>query len=408
MGQPVTARVLEFNEENVTRGTGDQGGQFVSQGGTGTTSRARGTLTYSGTPQTNRTTGPKKAKKLKARTSTLRRDADNDPAAVAQLQALIRELKLVDIAVDGTYGTATEAAVRAIQEKLGLNPTGTANLSLVKRLKEAHQLSPCVDRGASQVTAAAGEDEQTGAIVALVPADDDAEALAVEDGEPVDELHCTLLYLGEAADLDDDTRNAITGAVGDLAARYAPVTADGFAVSLFNPEGDEPCIVLGLSGAELTALHDAVAAVSEASPEQHQPWIPHVTLIYDADASMVADVVDRTGPVTFDRLRVAFAGEVHDYPLRGAPVAAAAGHDVTPGHDELHHYWTRGEGLAKWADSPTPWTTLVALLTKHVGPLKAKTFASRWFIEVFGFAAGSDKNRVMHGKPPRGHLVGPG
>lgn len=86
----------------------------------------------------------------------------------------------------------------------------------------------------------------------------------------------------------------------------------------------------------------------------------------------------------------------------------AAGHDTTAGHDELHHYWTKGEGLARWAESPTPWTTLVAHLTKHVGPEKAKVFASRWFIEVFGYAAGSDKNRVAHGKPPRGHRVGPG
>lgn len=87
----------------------------------------------------------------------------------------------------------------------------------------------------------------------------------------------------------------------------------------------------------------------------------------------------------------------------------ALGADVTPGNDQLHHYWTRDpEGRAKWVDSPKPWTTLVALLTRHVGLERAKTFASRWFHEVFGFYAGSDMNRVTHGKPPRGKLVGPG
>jgi len=90
-------------------------------------------------------------------------------------------------------------------------------------------------------------------------------------------------------------------------------------------------------------------------------------------------------------------------------VERAAGHDTTPGHDQLHHYWTVDpEGRAKWVDSPKPWTTLVAHLTRHVGPRKAKIFASRWFIEVFGYAAGSDKNRVAHGHPPRGNKVGPG
>jgi len=89
-------------------------------------------------------------------------------------------------------------------------------------------------------------------------------------------------------------------------------------------------------------------------------------------------------------------------------VAAAAGHDVTPGHDQLHHFWTVGKGRRLWVDSPKPWTTLVALLTKYVGPLKARTFASRWYIEVKGYAAGSDKARVAHGKPPRGKVIGPG
>ena len=89
-------------------------------------------------------------------------------------------------------------------------------------------------------------------------------------------------------------------------------------------------------------------------------------------------------------------------------VFRALGHDITPGHDELHHYWVAGPGLAKWAFSPKPWTTLVALLTRHVGLHRAKIYASRWFIEHFGFAAGSDKNRVMHGQPPRGHRIGPG
>jgi len=90
-------------------------------------------------------------------------------------------------------------------------------------------------------------------------------------------------------------------------------------------------------------------------------------------------------------------------------VERAAGKDVKPGNDRLHHFWTVDpEGRAKWVDSPKPWTTLVAHLTRHVGLRKAKIFASRWFIEVFGYAAGSDKNRVAHGHPPRGNRVGPG
>ncbi|HTI19967.1 MAG TPA: hypothetical protein VL652_03190, partial [Kutzneria sp.] len=73
-----------------------------------------------------------------------------------------------------------------------------------------------------------------------------------------------------------------------------------------------------------------------------------------------------------------------------------------------HHYWTKGPGLAKWVESPTPWTTLYHHLLKYMAPGKAKRVTSAWFTEVMGFSSGSDLNRVTHGKPPRGKVVGPG
>jgi hypothetical protein len=94
--------------------------------------------------------------------------------------------------------------------------------------------------------------------------------------------------------------------------------------------------------------------------------------------------------------------------IRVALIQRAFGHDTTPGHDELHHYWTAGPGLAKWADSPKPWTTLREHLLKYMPPEEATKAASAWFIDVFHFAAGSDMNRVTHGQPPRGKRVGPG
>jgi len=77
--------------------------------------------------------------------------------------------------------------------------------------------------------------------------------------------------------------------------------------------------------------------------------------------------------------------------------------------EQLHHYWTRTpEGLAKWAKSDHPWTTLYHHLLKYMDEERAKLAASAWFEDVFHFTAGSDLNRVAHGKPPRGHVVGPG
>jgi phage portal protein BeeE len=78
------------------------------------------------------------------------------------------------------------------------------------------------------------------------------------------------------------------------------------------------------------------------------------------------------------------------------------------GAEELHKYWVAGPGLAKWRASPQPWTTLYHHLLKYLPAEEAKRTAAEWFHQVFGFWPGADLNRVTHGKPPRGHKVGPG
>ena len=155
----------------------------------------------------------------------------------------------------------------------------------------------------------------TGAMVALIPAEDDAADLAVDGGEPVDQLHCTLLYLGEAADLNDQTRADIVDQCRAVAAGWDGLEADGFAIAMFNPHGDDPCVTLVLSGQDLAGLYDQVVEAVDAPVEQHQPHIPHVTLAYTDDAGLVPELTDRCGVVRFDRLRVAYGGEHIDIPL---------------------------------------------------------------------------------------------
>lgn len=187
---------------------------------------------------------------------------------------------------------------------------------------------------ADVLTAAA--DVAEGAMIALVPAN--PETLAIPGGEPADQLHCTLLYLGAAADLDEATQAAIVDLCADIAETYPPVQADGFGIGVFNPTGAEPCVVLLCSGEALEECHEAVCEVIDPAEDQHVPWIPHVTLIYadPGDGSVVADVVDACGPVTFDRLRVAFAGVVTDFPFTGS--ATSAPDDLQPDTPEVEAY----------------------------------------------------------------------
>lgn len=244
------------------------------------------------------------------------------------------------------------------------------------------------------------DDEPTGAMIALVPTAADAQRLAVDGGEPVDQLHLTLAYLGDAANMDPQRRQEITAAVMGGFAGLPPVTADAFAVSVFNPDGDpgDTCIVLGLSGGCLDDLRemvlDALAGTSLMLPEQHSPFIPHITLTYSKDYAQVAQLVDRIGPVTFDRLRIAFAGQNTDIPLVASswddaygggdvesagdpyvPIAAAGASsvnthttDVGPAR-RLKAYWTDpgrpGAIKIRWGEK-NDWYRCVAELGKYV------------------------------------------
>lgn len=175
--------------------------------------------------------------------------------------------------------------------------------------------------------------EHTGAMVALVPADEDAERLVLGDGEPLDELHLTLFYLGDAADIPVKTQGQIREALATMVERRAlpAVVGNVFGAALWNPNGDEPAAVLTVGdpqdapGGLVTVramVENAIASAGFEPPEQHSPWAPHVCVRYGAPLSSPA-LVNRVGPVVFDRLRVAFGGTVLDIPL--AEVSRAYG-----------------------------------------------------------------------------------
>lgn len=305
-------------------------------------------------PATKPASKPAHAKKKHVRQPIMRQGgAHNDRARVRDLQALLSELGLGKVAIDGKYGPQTEAAVMAAQRKLGLKPTGRAGSGLVRRLHDAHALSPCVPKSGSKVHA--------------------AEATEDVDAELIDTLP------GDAFDVS--------------------VWSDG---TLWLTEDGESGLI-ELDRADATQVVEALRELEDDDEVRVADWL--TVRGVDGGAALEAD--DDEDVLTVD-VSPADLDLLVEQLTAGMPVMAALGHDVTPGHDELHHYWTRGEGLAKWSGSPTPWTTLYHHLLKYMNPEMAKRAASKWYIEVFHFSSGSDVARVAHGKPPRGHLVGPG
>lgn len=180
----------------------------------------------------------------------------------------------------------------------------------------------------------ADDDHLNGCMIALMPTADDAARLAVPGGEAAADLHLTLFFLGDdAADWDEDQRADLLYCLKlclgmcDL----EPVEANIFGVAHWNGGGKKPSWVWNVGesmdddsfGMDLTlesAHHMVCAALEDMHrqpelPEQHCPWVPHVCAEYSDNLTLVRTLEERLGPITFDRIRVSFGSEDHDFPL---------------------------------------------------------------------------------------------
>jgi hypothetical protein len=190
--------------------------------------------------------------------------------------------------------------------------------------------------------------EHTGAMVALVPSEADLDRLALPEGEPREELHLTLAYLGDAVDITPEVTDALFTVLKDYVDHEldGPIVANAFGVAYWNPSGPEPAWVLNVGdemgnvGPTLNDVHAVVEEVTEnvvpTLPDQHSPWQPHVCIAYSM-TGIFNDLVQRLGPITFDRLRLAVGGDVRDLGLgrlgsQAATIRSAAGGDAVPWH----------------------------------------------------------------------------
>jgi 2'-5' RNA ligase len=187
----------------------------------------------------------------------------------------------------------------------------------------------------ASLVAAADGSHTSGAMIALMPTAEDGARLAIEGGEAAEQLHCTLRYLGKGVDFDESARTAIVDSVRQLAEGMPPVRAKLFGAAHWNGNGDEPSWVWSVGddpehGPSLDAAHGMaeeallMAPMDVELPAPHTPWVAHVCAAYSSELDLIIALEERLGPIVFDRVRVAFAGDYTDIPL-GEPVTAAAG-----------------------------------------------------------------------------------
>lgn len=169
--------------------------------------------------------------------------------------------------------------------------------------------------------------QHTGIMIALMPRPEDARRLALEGGVAVDNLHVTLFYFGDASAMPLDRRTWLVEDVRVAASRFTPLRGKTFGAGIFNPTGDEPALVLNVGGEALEEFRLALDGMLWPSRDQHRPWAAHMTLaqpVAGVELPSPEALAARMGPVVFDRVRVAFAGQAVDIPLVESMAVVAA------------------------------------------------------------------------------------
>jgi 2'-5' RNA ligase len=171
-------------------------------------------------------------------------------------------------------------------------------------------------------------------MIALYPPSDVAALLAVDGGLPAEEMHVTVAYLGDAADIDAE---ALQEVVAELAARK-PISGQISGIARFTG-GDNDVIVALIDSADLEDLRrDTLDALYERGiqiPRDHG-YCAHLTVTYlDPDDPAPLDRLE-AGPIEFGVLSAVHGADRVDVPLEHpmeAPAreAFAAGWAVSGG-----------------------------------------------------------------------------
>lgn len=160
------------------------------------------------------------------------------------------------------------------------------------------------------------DEPQTGAMIALIPSEEDAQRLIVPGGERPEDLHVTLCYWADAEALGNVYLLDLHRAAISIASNFPAIMGAAFGYAVFNP-GEEACTVLEINGDDIDIVRMGLVEMT-GDGDTKSPWNAHMTLKYGSVPN--ATIVDRLGPITFTHIRVAVGDGYTEYPLSGEPI----------------------------------------------------------------------------------------
>lgn len=174
----------------------------------------------------------------------------------------------------------------------------------------SHQTTSLRERAALQAAAArihralyASGQFDGAVLVLLVEGDNEVE---YDEGDTAP-LHCTVCYLGDAADIDPDDDDRITALAERISNSIDPFDATVVSDATF---GETPVKLVehdNINAARDLAMEDPDVAVIAGFAEDHPGYLPHVSGLDDRET------------VRFDRLAIMRGGDISEFPLGALP-----------------------------------------------------------------------------------------
>jgi 2'-5' RNA ligase len=166
-------------------------------------------------------------------------------------------------------------------------------------------------------------EEHTGVMVALYPDPAAAKQIAAQPGvtEPVDELHLTLVFLGDSTEtaLATNKERVVEATKQWAAAHGKPMkgTINGLGRFFHSEEDGTNAVYVSPDVPGLPELRQSLVDWIEKAGfdyAQNHGFTPHITVAYVPEDAATPNIRIEA-PVTFDQVTLAWGGEQYTYPL---------------------------------------------------------------------------------------------
>lgn len=187
------------------------------------------------------------------------------------------------------------------------------------------------------VTIASRAPTHSGVMVAAYPSPELAADLALDGGEPAEELHVTLAYFGRVDELDEDQLETLATVLELYARGHDPLEGEVGGIGRFTAAEGPDALYGSVDVPGLSRLRTAlVEALEQAGvpPRADHDFTPHITLAYLEPGSAMPIQSLEPRALRIDALDLVVGSERQSFPLRapasgGTPPASPFGRSQT-------------------------------------------------------------------------------